>query len=358
MGPQAPEKRIPRRGALGLGALALGAVLLTGTLRSCRVRLEDDAPHVPLVPTREPTPDEGLLVQAWADAVRLGRMASAAGASGAAAARLHTAQAATLDQVLRDRRVPREIRSRGTAAASTVPSAAPATGGAATSAPGTAAPGLAAAEAAAWAAAAVDALAHAQAPQLPLLASVAVCRARLADLGGARVPWPAWDDAPSPVDATLVAALREARFYLEVAAARTPGASRAPVQRELARVTALVVLLQSRAGGAGPASAGDGGPGRAVRVDPTPTSSADAGTTPAPEARAAWPLPFPVSDATAARRLVAHALRTLELRLGAAWPAAAGSREAVVSVSRLVHATVAAGEAWGVPLRAFPGLAP
>ncbi|WP_407568150.1 hypothetical protein QK900_10650 [Arsenicicoccus dermatophilus] len=390
-------------------------------MRSCRVRLEDDAPRLPLLPTREPTPDEGLLVRAWADAVQLGRMASATGTSGAAAARLHAAQAAALDQVLRDRRVPQDIRTRATVAATTTAGGSPTTGTAPASptdgsptTEGSAAPttagagsatapsslGLAAAEGAAWSAAAVDALARAQAPQLPLLASVAVCRARLAGLGGAPVSWPAWGVGASPADGALVAALREARFYLEVAAARTPEASRAPVQRELDRVTSLVVLLQGRAASAAPAPAdegppgdssstaapgaaptssastdpaapaapdgGDGGdgdgdgdglgPGRAAREDSSP--SGDATTAAVPGIRAAWPLPFPVTDAADGRRLVTYALRTLELRLGACWPSAAGSREAVLSVSRLVHDTVVAGAAWGVPLRAFPGLAP
>ena len=56
-GPAAAVPAVGRRSLLaaaGLGA----ASLLTG----CRVRLEDDAPRVPLLPTRELAPDEGLLL--------------------------------------------------------------------------------------------------------------------------------------------------------------------------------------------------------------------------------------------------------------------------------------------------------
>ncbi|WP_156188198.1 hypothetical protein [Arsenicicoccus sp. oral taxon 190] len=359
---RAPE---PSR-RLVLGAAAL---LPLGLLTGCRVRLEDDAPQVPLIPTREPTEDEALILAAWRDATDLARMARALGAPGATAARLHEAHARVFDQELRDRRVPPHVRnavgalptgsstssgssgSAGSSAATTAPTAPPVT-----------AASLAQREAAAWGGEAVAGLGTAHERRVAMLASFATCRARLAAGLGGSVPWPAWGGTATAADAALVAAHREARFFLEVAAARTPPADRAPVAAQLDRVEAVVVRLQSRSGGTPSPSTGGGPTSSATdptssATDPTgsttgPTGGATGGASPGPS------LPFAVPDAAAARRLVTHALRTLELRCGAAWPDATGSPEGVVTVSRLVADALAAGAEWGVPLRAFPGLVP
>jgi len=185
---------------------------------------------------------------------------------------------------------------------------------------------VAQAEAGAVSPAALAELATAHAGQLPLLASFAACRARLAAVLGAPPSWPAWGETASPADAGLLAAHRRARYHLEVAAARTPAEARAPFARELDRVAGVVVRLESRGASTGAPPAG-------------------------------YPLPFPVRDAAAARRLVTHALTTLETACGATWSAGSGSSEAVTTTTRLVVDTVTAGAAWGVPLRAFPGLA-
>ena len=103
--PTSPAPRWSRRALLA--AAGLGAA---GALTGCRVRLEDDAPRVPLLPTRQPIPDEGALLQALADTRDLQAAAAAlGGARTATPARLaaaHARQVAVLEQVLRSARVP------------------------------------------------------------------------------------------------------------------------------------------------------------------------------------------------------------------------------------------------------------
>lgn len=343
---------VPSRRALLTAASLAPLALLT----ACRVRLEDDAPRVPLIPTREPTEDEALLLAAWRASTDLCRMTTGLAGDGVTASRLHAVQARTFDQVLRDRRVPDAQRTSPAAsptassmaassAGSTVSAAAtglsasasagsasagsPRTGSTPTGSTPTAPPdrtAVARAEAGAVSPAALAELATAHAGQLPLLASFAACRARLAAVLGAPPPWPAWGETASPADAGLLAAHRRARYHLEVAAARTPAEARAPFATELDRVAGVVVRLESRGASTGAPPAG-------------------------------YPLPFPVRDAAAARRLVTHALTTLETACGTTWSAGSGSSEAVTTTTRLVVNTVTAGAAWGVPLRAFPGLA-
>lgn len=338
---------VPSRRALLTAASLAPLALLT----ACRVRLEDDAPRVPLIPTREPTEDEALLLAAWRASTDLGRMTTGLAGDGVTASRLHAVQARTFDQVLRDRRVP-DAQRTSPAASPTTSSTAASSAGSTESAAATASSASASAgstptgslrtgstptapadwaavgraEAVAVSPAALAELATAHAGQLPLLASFAACRARLAAVLGAPPSWPAWGETASPADAGLLAAHRRARYHLEVAAARTPAEARAPFATELDRVAGVVVRLESRGASTGAPPAG-------------------------------YPLPFPVRDAAAARRLVTHALTTLETACGTTWSAGSGSSEAVTTTTRLVVDTVTAGAAWGVPLRAFPGLA-
>lgn len=307
---------VPSRRALLTAASLVPLALLT----ACRVRLEDDAPRVPLIPTREPTEDEALLLAAWRASTDLSRMTTGLAGDGVTASRLHAVQARTFDQVLRDRRVPDAQRTSPTASSTAALSA----GSKPTAPPDRAA--VARVEAGAVSPPALAELATAHAGQLPLLASFAACRARLAAVLGAPPSWPAWGETASPADAGLLAAHRRARYHLEVAAARTPAEARAPFATELDRVAGVVVRLESRGASTGAPPAG-------------------------------YPLPFPVRDAAAARRLATHALTTLETACGTTWSAGSGSSEAVTTTTRLVVDTVTAGAAWGVPLRAFPGLA-
>src|SRR5512134_42930 len=60
-----------------LAALGLAAVAVP--LSACGIRLEDDAPRVPLIPTREPIRGEGLLLGLWLGATDLAEKAAELG---------------------------------------------------------------------------------------------------------------------------------------------------------------------------------------------------------------------------------------------------------------------------------------
>lgn len=82
----------PSRRLVLTGALAAGVTTLTG----CRVRLEDDAPDIPLVPTREPIPGESVLL-------------AVLGALGASTAEHAAARADLLRDALAQARVPNDL---------------------------------------------------------------------------------------------------------------------------------------------------------------------------------------------------------------------------------------------------------
>ena len=87
----------------GVGALGALFTLLAG----CGIRLEDDAPRVPLVPTREPIPGEAALLRLLG-AVRSASLAPVDPAAplSPALAGLHRRQAEVLHDALRQRGVP------------------------------------------------------------------------------------------------------------------------------------------------------------------------------------------------------------------------------------------------------------
>ena len=84
---------VPSRRALLTAASLAPLALLT----ACRVRLEDDAPRVPLIPTREPTEDEALLLAAWRASTDLSRMTT--GLAGDGVGRRGGHRASLLDEV-------------------------------------------------------------------------------------------------------------------------------------------------------------------------------------------------------------------------------------------------------------------
>ncbi|HET7477503.1 MAG TPA: DUF4439 domain-containing protein [Dermatophilaceae bacterium] len=93
----------PDRRTVLTAATTLGLIF---ALAACGIRLEDDAPRIPLVPTREPVPDESALLAALVRA-RARRDAATGGAPAVAAARARSVeQARTLAGLLRQRGVP------------------------------------------------------------------------------------------------------------------------------------------------------------------------------------------------------------------------------------------------------------
>src|SRR5688500_13878962 len=103
MGDPTPPASAPTRRLVGLGSLGVVATVLAG----CGIRLEDDAPRVPLVPTREPIPGEEPLLRLLG-AVRAASLAPVDPSVplSPVLAPLHRRQADVLRDALRQRGVP------------------------------------------------------------------------------------------------------------------------------------------------------------------------------------------------------------------------------------------------------------
>lgn len=316
----AVQRRWSRRQALG--ALALAS---TGLLTGCRVRLENDAPRIPLLPVRTPMADEPVLLAALPVAMALA--ASCAELAGvtlrgavrgipARLAAVHLRQAAVLRQVLDEGGVP-------------IPAMTPST----TTTPG--APGgnvggvaaLAVAEREAVSPSALAALAGVSVTHLALLLALTAQRAAAATLLGAP---PRWDPPTGPTSQAVVpqlAATRAAVYAFQVVAAQSDKPTRPLALRTLGALQARAAVQEVRAGSA---------------AGPPPLG---------------YRLPFPVDDPRAARRLAGVVLGRLMLEsAGAALPLA-GDQAALTSTVRWLAETQLLAIQWGGRLAAFPGLA-
>ena len=316
--------------ALGVAGLwAGGAVLLAG----CGIRLEDDAPRVPLVPTRTPIPGETELV-----ALLLGSRTLAAAASAPYAAGL-ARQEAVLDAALRERGVPQSLL-----AAATEPSGGPRSGGLPSGASGsvsgtsggvTGTPQRADLGALA-ARGALDALAAvpvAEPALRTMLASLATARLLLAATLKQPVPSPPEPGAlPEPAASDLLAAMRQGAYGLEIAAARSsPDPQEKSDPREKAEaalhtVRGWVLRLEDHLGAAAP---------------PRP---------------AAYALPLEVSDNTTARRLIRHVTGALVSTCGTTLSGLSQDPAATRSGIGWLSATARLDRSWGAPWTPFPGL--
>ena len=98
-----------RRGVLTWGFGAVAAM----SLAACGIRLEDDAPRVPLIPTRKPVPGESFLLALWRHSDDLAERATSLGgpATGVPArlAALHRRQVTVLESELLRLGVPRKV---------------------------------------------------------------------------------------------------------------------------------------------------------------------------------------------------------------------------------------------------------
>lgn len=318
-----------------------GGLALTALLGGCRVRLEDDAPRIPLIPTRTPIPDEALLILAWRECTELARVAATLAAlQRLQGASLHTEQAETLRSVLATGRVPDSVVSA---------SPAPTTG---REAPGAATPGSTSEGASgipsggpAGGGGGVRTATEAGALELgPLRAdrrsglgavtpthaalwlSMLACRSRLAAQLGVATPWQPWPEQPADGEATFLQQVRGTLYAMQVVAVRTSGAARERATADLTWLDALRIRLESRAGSA-------------LGAPPV-----------------GYALPFPVTDGPSAARLAAHAWSGLQDASGALLVAGSGDAARASMVVQLLTDVVAHGSAWGVRLRAFPGL--
>ncbi|GAA4108105.1 hypothetical protein GCM10022415_00520 [Knoellia locipacati] len=348
-----PSAAAPTRRLVTVGALGAVVVALAG----CGIRLEDDAPRVPLVPTREPIAAEDALVRL------LGAVQAASVASFVTTDRLapllpplHARQATVLHDALRQRGVPESALPTATPSptASAAPAGTPATatpGG--TSAPsasaGAALPRRTVTEVESAVLAASTGLQDAEPELRPVLVAL-LGQAEAAVLlsggaGGAATPTPSPTAPPTPSPsasasvatawsspsalAPLITAVRRATFLLEVAAARSPRAIRTAWLRDITALQALTADLVTAAGDA------------------------------APLPDLAQTLPRPVTTPAEAATLATEAMSTLLAATGGSLRTLtdADPEAALAAAPGWVGTVAAAAHRHGTRLTAFPGLA-
>ncbi len=327
-----------RRGVLTLGFVAVGAM----SLAACGIRLEDDAPQIPLIPTRQPIPGESFLLALWQHSDDLAVRATSVGgpATGLPArlAALHRKQVTVLEAELVQLGVPRKVLD--TAAATPTPTpAAPGTAtgtgtpsggstGSATTAPSAKGPkGLAAEEASDLGPTAVASLATVPSAAVPLVGSVLAQRAAAATLLGGPATWPEPDWSAPSLAASYLASTRAAVYGFEVVAAQSPTGA----QHTLALAT--LANLESRA----------------------QDQESLAGATAGPPALG-YPLPFAVTTAAAARRLAVQLLTELRASIARDMGSTGGDVGPLGALVQWLADTEVLALQWGVKLSAFPGL--
>ena len=334
-----------RRAALGVLALAAAAL----PLAACGIRLEDDAPRVPLVPTREPLPAEGFLLGLWLASGDLAAQASALGGAATAIptrlAALHREQERVLRSVLRSMGVPdravaeAEESHRRAAATPTTPAATPSSAPASHGAPspsGQPTPAatpppspirLGEAEAAALAPESLAGLADVPRASVAVAAAALAQRAAASTLLGSAVTWPEQSGVPAEVAVIALDAARAAVYGLEVVAAQSRGSA---------------------------ANAGDLDPGDAAGPGRGAGGARRRGGAALP--RWATRCPSPSPPRLRPRRLALHVLTGL--RETCARTAGSGARDASALAAVVQWLAEAEGLAhrWGLPLEPFPGL--
>lgn len=297
---------MPRRAVLGAALLGVGSLALTG----CGIHLEEDAPRIPLVPTRTPVPGEADLLALMTQSSALAVALPATGARGAEFAAQHVEQAAVLDSALRRGGVPESLLTAPAAADSrSVGDREVAQVALIRSLLTTADPAL-----------------------LPTLASLGanravVCRVLKATIPHADTPSPSGPPATVP----YLLASRAAAYGMEVVAARAAGDFRTRAIDALDEIRALALEQEVIAG------------------------------KDAPPAITAYSLPLSADDEASARRLVEYLLGGLVTAYAQAiGTAAAGTKlqraDVLLGAGWLEEAALLA-DAWKVPLTAFPGLA-
>jgi hypothetical protein len=319
--------------AASLGALALPSA-------ACGIRLEDDAPRVPLVPRRTPIPLESELVALTVGTLALAVLAGTVpGALAASLASIHRRQHTVLRTTLLRGQVPLSLvdgPAASPSASSGSPSASPdpATGAPSPSASPTASTieSLAAAEAdsavraAEFAGAEADLLATLAALHAQRFAAATLLSGTSPKVGGGAVA----GDAVEAMAASTSAAI----YLFEVVVARTSG-------RVRNRADTTVRVLRS------------------VRADQV-AGGAD------PASTLGQPLPFPVTTAVDAARLAREAMLALRsgygehlgalAATGAVPGADADAGAGLAAATRWLGAVEVQANRWGVALAPFPGL--
>jgi hypothetical protein len=315
----------------GRRILLLGAVAAPVALAGCGVRLEDDAPPVPLVPTREPLPEEDALTaltRACADLVVLAE--ESRGALAAALVPVHRRQHAVLRTSLVRMGVPAAVVDAEPPSADPGPSATgPTTTGSTSPSPGPTASGRAPAAlgtAEATAARGVRRFTDVDESLRDTVAALHAQRFAAALLLRGRAPAVAGGPVSSDVVEELAARTQGARYLLEVVAARTDGRLR---DRALSTLEALHDLFADQVAGGS-----------------------------VPEVSLGTPLPFPVRTPAAATRLATTTLDELRAAHGARLATLLEEHgdDGWAAATRWLGAVEAQCHRWGLPLAPFPGL--
>lgn len=331
--PLCPTRR--RVLTVGLGAMA------AASLAACGIRLEDDAPSVPLIPTRAPIPSEAFLLALWRHsddlAARATSLAGPATGVPARLAALHRSQVSVLEAELLRLGVPRKVLDTaavGPSATSTATATASGTsenptGSASTStAPAVPGPrGLGAEEASDLGPTAIASLAKVPSQAVPLVGSVLAQRAAAATLLGAPATWPETSWSAPSLAASYLESTRAAVYAFEVVAAQSPSGA----QHSLALAT--LSALESRA------------------QDQESLAGASAG----PPALG-YPLPFPVTTTATARRLAGQVLTQLRASVARDLGSTGGDLGPLGALVQWLADTEVLASQWGVRLSAFPGL--
>jgi hypothetical protein len=336
--PPCPTRR--RVLTLGLGAVA------AASLAACGIRLEDNAPRVPLIPTRAPIRSESFLLALWRHCDDLATRATAlhGPATGLPArlAALHRTQVAVLETQLLKLGVPATVLDTLAASPSATASATATTGstggagastGSAGGSAGTGQPvagpkGLGAEEASDLGPMAIASLAKAPSSAIPLVGSLLAQRAAAATLLGTPAIWPetSWS-APPSLAAAYLDSTRAAVYAFQVVAAQSPsGAQHTLALSTLATLQARAQDQESLAGkSAGPPALG-------------------------------YPLPFPVTTATTARKLAAQVLTELRASVARDLGSTGGDIGPLGALVQWLADTEVLASQWGVRLSPFPGL--
>jgi uncharacterized protein DUF4439 len=308
---------VPRRTVMA------GVVVTVLSASGCGIRLEDDAPRIPLVPTRTPVPAEAELVRLTRGTAALADLAATVpGQLAADLAALHRRQHSVLRSALVAQGVPAATLD---APPSTSPSASPSGSPAPSASPPRTSPAaLAAAEAASAAQAASFA---GVAPDLaPTVAALHAQRYAAATLLTGRPPTVPGDPVGGRPAGILATSTSAAAYFLEVVSARSAGAQRARATTTLLALRAL--LADQQAGGA------------------------------RPDVALGHPLPFPVSSAANAARLARESLTSLRAGYGEQLgPVVASDRgPGMAALTRWLGTVEVEAHRWGVALEPFPGL--
>lgn len=336
---EGPAPRPARR------ALLLGGAALPLLAAGCGVRLEEDAPPVPLVPTRTPLPAEDLLVPLTRECRTLADVAArTSGAVAAALVPLHHRQHTVLRTTLIRLGVPTEVvdgtgttaddsptpSPTASAASPTTTTSEPTTptttSTASPTATGPTEPPADLARAEGDSATRAATFSGADGDLHPTLAALHAQRFAAAVLLGEDEPVAPGDPVEDASVEELAAQTRGAVYFLEVVAARTSGATAKRARATLGRLEDLVA--EQVAGGPGPTAA------------------------------LGHPLPFEVRSPDDATRLARESLGTLRAGYGPRLDPLlrAGGDAGWTAASRWLGTVEAECHRWGLALQPFPSL--